>query len=284
MTVVLTVLGVALLLIGAREIFATLFHPHGRGVISETVIRAVARAVRSLGRMRPAWGLLAGPIAFLVVVTSWGLTMTLGYALIYVAHMPDQFVSTIAGGATPDGFFDALYLSAVNITSLGYGDFVSTNDALRLAGTSEVIVGLGMLTASIAYLVSIYGALSAYHAVSHEIDLLLSASSEDDAEPTAPALARIGSQLIATRRDLLHFPITYYFRSPDPRYALWETMPRLLELTAHARRSANPRLRLEANRAETAAKDLLATLNAEFFRVRDPQTPDLLAAFARDHP
>jgi hypothetical protein len=61
-------------------------------------------------------------------------------------------------------------------------------------------------------------------------------------------------------------------------------MPRLLELTAHARRSANPRLRLEANRAETAAKDLLATLNAEFFRVRDPQTPDLLAAFARDHP
>jgi hypothetical protein len=280
MSAVLTVLGAALLAIGAREVFATLFHPHGRGVISEAIIRTIARGTRSIGRVRPAWRLLGGPIAFLAVVTGWGITMMLGYSLIYLAHMPEEFVASVGGA--PEGFLDAVYLSSMNITSLGYGDIVSTNSALRLLGTSEVIVGLGLLTASISYLVSIYGALSAYHAVSHEIDLLL--SSADERRPTGPALGRIASSLVATRRDLLHFPITYYFRSPDPRYALWETMPRLLELTGSAAESDDPRLRLEAKRAETAAGDLLASLNEEFFGLRDPTRPQLLAAFARDHP
>jgi hypothetical protein len=283
-TALLTALGCLLLLTGMREVFATLFHPHGRGIVSERLIRAVARAARRAAAVRPSFGLLAGPFAFLAVVTSWGLMMTVGFALLFWAYMPEHFAGSAELIGRPDGFLDALYLSAVNITSLGYGDIVSTSDALRLLGTFEVIVGLGLLTASISFLVSIYGALSAYHSVSHEIDLLLSSAPDGAAGATAPALGRIASQLVATRRDLLHFPITYYFRSPDPRYALWQTMPRLLELTAAARRSDDPQLRVEAARADTAATDLLATLNTEFFRVEEGATGDLLAAFARDHP
>ena len=71
------------------------------------------------------------------------------------------------------GLDDALYLSMVNLTSLGYGDIVPTGEVLRFLGPLETLIGLGLLTASISWILLLYRVLADYRSLSREISLLL---------------------------------------------------------------------------------------------------------------
>ena len=73
------------------------------------------------------------------------------------------------------GLDDALYLSMVNLTSLGYGDIVPTGELLRFVGPIETLIGLGLLTAGISWILLLYRVLSEARSLSHEISLLLDA-------------------------------------------------------------------------------------------------------------
>ncbi len=285
------VAGAALVVLAVRDVFDTLFHPHGRGVVSEALVRAAWRVWHALARGRQARLSYAGPTAFLAVVLTWVALVVVGFAVILVPHLPEEFV--LAGGLRPEangGFIDAVYVSLVSLTSLGYGDVVAKNDALRLLGPAETIVGLGILTASISWILSIYAVLADYRSVSHEIALLCEAerrtgSSLARLEPAEAAtlLGRLTSQLIAARRDLLHFPIAYYFHTRDPRYALSIQLPRLLAITAACSADGRPSaVRLEAERAEAAADDLLGVIDDEFLGSCGGSTDEIVARFQRD--
>ena len=65
MIVIITAFGALLVLVALRDVFDTLFHPHGRGVVSETLIRAVWRITRGLVRGNHRVLSLAGPVAFI---------------------------------------------------------------------------------------------------------------------------------------------------------------------------------------------------------------------------
>ena len=62
--------------------------------------------------------------------------MILGFALMLWPHFPDDYVVS-EGAGRDDGIGDALYLSMVNLTSLGYGDIVTTATGLRYLGPLE---------------------------------------------------------------------------------------------------------------------------------------------------
>ena len=80
------IVGVGLIVLALRDIFDTLFHPHGRGVLSERVIRVVWRAIRSTaGAGLSAPLTLAGPLAFSAVLLLWVGMVTLGGAVLNVA-------------------------------------------------------------------------------------------------------------------------------------------------------------------------------------------------------
>jgi Ion channel len=64
----------------------------------------------------------AGPSRHTVVAT-WAALLALGWALVFLPQLPDGF--TFDHGLVPaehSGFVDALYVSLVNLASLGYGD------------------------------------------------------------------------------------------------------------------------------------------------------------------
>lgn len=292
MTVLATIVGIALIALAIRDVFDTLFHPHGRGVVSEALIRSVWRGMRAVARGRQAILSYAGPTAFLLVVLSWVALVVLGSALIILPHLPDDYV--FEEGIDPEaisGFIDAIYVSLVNLTSLGYGDVVADTDALRILGPLETVIGLGILTASISWILSIYGVLDEYRAVSHEIALLRGA--EEDArarlsqvEPSeaARALAGLTSKLVAARRDILHFPIAYYFHTRERRYALSTELPHLLAIVEECRaEGAPPSVRLEAERLRLAVDDFLDTIGEEFLGGRAPSTGEAIAGYQRDH-
>jgi hypothetical protein len=264
-----TALGIALIGLTLRDIFDVLFHPLGRGMIARRVVRSVAAVARNMGRGNGTVGLLAGPLSYVSVVGSWAMLLAVGWALIFLPQLPQGF--TFGPGLDPaehSGFFDALYVSLVNLTSLGYGDISPASPVLRVLGPVETLFGLGLLTASISWLISIYNAISRRDSFAHEVLLMKKAEEQlgdklADADPELleRMLTSFTEQLIAARRDLIHFPITHYFRTEDEERALSGMLPFLASLVDEASADDRPHaLKVRAEMLRMAIDDFAGTL------------------------
>lgn len=75
MDIVLTVLGVAVIVLGLRDMFHTLLHPSGKGAISHTVMALVWKMS---GRLHHRFGSAVGPGGMVAVVLLWVLLQGLG--------------------------------------------------------------------------------------------------------------------------------------------------------------------------------------------------------------
>jgi len=289
--VVWTVLGVVLIALALRDIFDVLFHPLGRGMVARLVVRSVGWAARRLPGGSDTMGLLAGPLSYVAVVATWAALLALGWALVFLPQLPQGF--HFDPGLDPaghTGFVDALYVSLVNLTSLGYGDISPESPLMRLLGPVETMFGLGLLTASISWLTSIYNAISRRDSLAHEVHLAKEA--EDrlgeklvDADPQLleTMMASFAEQLIRTRRDLIHFPITHYFRTEDEQRALAGLLPFLASLVEEAGGEDRPHsLRVRAEILRMAIDDFAATLR-ERLRMPGESTDDTLRHYQAEH-
>lgn len=292
MEVLSTLAGALLVLVALRDVFDTLFHPHGSGIVSQALIRGVWRGMRTAARGNHVVLSLAGPVAFITVIAAWGALVIVGFAFILWPQFPDGFVTGAGVDLGDSGWYtDALYLSMVNLTSLGYGDIVPTGELLRFAGPLETLIGLGLLTASISWILFLYRVLSDYRSLSHEISLLQEAERRsgtrlEEIEPAVAArvLADLTSRLVAVRDDLVHSPIAYYFHPPDARHALPVLLPRLIEVvddcSGPERTGA---LRFQAAMLRQSLDDLLETIADDFVRVPVKDASEALAVYRRDH-
>ena len=292
MDVLLTLVGVALIVLALRDVFDTLFHPHGRGVVSERLFRLNWIVTKQLARGNHRVLSVAGPVAFLGVIAAWGILVLVGFALIFSVHMPEGF--SYAPGLDPSahsGFWDAVYISMVNLTSLGYGDIVPTGGLLRLLGPLETVIGLGLLTASISWILIVYQVLSHYRVLSHEISRLGDAQEASGTElawlepaSAAEILGDLTSRVLTMRDDLAHSPIAYYFHPRDARHALPVLMPRLLEVVENcAAPDRADALRFQAEMLRSAIDDMLETITEEFVREPVDGPHEALDAYRRDH-
>ncbi len=291
MNVVWTVLGVLLIALALRDIFDVLFHPLGRGMIARRVVRAVAAAARRAPHENGTPGLLAGPVSYIVVVGTWAGLLVVGWALVFMPQMPQGF--HYGPGLDPArhaGFLDAVYVSLVNLTSLGYGDISPISAGMRLLGPIETMFGLGLLTASISWLISIYGSISRRDSLAHEVHLARQAEeklgeklADADPELLEGMLAGFSEQLIRTRRDLIHFPIVHYFRTEDEERALAGLLPFLGDLAAEAAEEGRPHaLRIRAEILQMAIDDFAETLRWRLL-IGGESTDETLRHYQSDH-
>src|SRR3954467_5259246 len=214
-TIILTAAGAAMIPLAVRDAFDALFPPEGRATIGRLISRSVWRVLRRPGPGHPLFP-LAGPLALISVIATWTLLLIVGWALVYLPHMPEQFSFQ---GARPSGsdLTHSLNVSLVTLTTLGFGDITPRAEALRLILPFEALVGFGLLTASISWLLLIYPVLARRRSVAYGIWLLRAAGREtglsvDRLEPSAAesVIADLTSRVIAVERDLVNFPITYY--------------------------------------------------------------------------
>jgi hypothetical protein len=291
MDVVWTLLGIALIAIALRDIFDVLFHPLGRGIIARRVVLGVSGLARRLPGGRGTIGLLAGPLSYAAVVATWAALLAVGWALVFLPQLPDGF--TFGPGLDPaehTGFLDALYISLVNLTSLGYGDISPASPGLKLLGPVETMFGLGLLTASISWLISIYGAISRRDSLAHEVHLAKEAEerlgeklADADPELLEALLASFAEQLIRARRDLIHFPIVHYFRTEDEERALAGLLPFLGSLVDEAGGEERPHsLRVRAEILRMAIDDFAETLRVRL-RMPGESTDDTLEHYQSEH-
>ena len=229
-----TVAGLLLVAAALREVF--LLHPSGAGQITPAIFRRVWRLSHRLGASARR---LAGPVGIVASIATWTLMLAIGWALVYWPHLPEQFqVAEGVPTARQGDMLDAVYVSAVTLSTLGFGDFVAEGTALRLATAAEALIGFALLTASISWVLSIYPALMRRRALAARIRSLVDdegdgARLHGTESPTALAvvLYDVADQLGTVRVDLVQYPATYFFHGPSEALSLPSVLPRLQRAT-----------------------------------------------------
>ena len=284
-----TTAGVALIALAGRDVFDALFHPEGRSALARSIMRGVWALLGRRGRGSRLYG-LAGPVGLVLVFASWACLLVVGWMLIFLPHVPEQFNRTTGGPADSD-LIEALNMSLVTLTTLGFGDVTPDAAWLRVVVPLEALLGFGLLSASISWLLLIHPALARRRSLAYEITLLRKAEQEAGAplvrlaaESLEPIYAELSSRLVAVERDLVNFPVTYYFAEGDRRFSLATAMPYLAELADHGRDStvAAP-VRIRATVLRDAVDDFAATISTRFHAAPSETTAASLAAYARDH-
>lgn len=292
MTLLLSLLGAGLILFALRDIFDTLFHPSGKGMLSRALPRPLWRGVRWIGGHHPLLRELCGPLALLAIIAGWAALVTVGWALMFWPHLPEGFSFAPELNRSAHGsFVDALYLSLVTLTTLGYGDITPAGEWLRVLVPLEAMVGFGLLTASLSWVISLYPVFSRHRSLAHEINLVRDAEQttgigvrQMDALAAELMLSNLTSQLIAVESDLIHFPISYYFRSSNERFELSAAIPCLLQLAEKGEsEDCAPGVRMRANMLRCAIEDFSATIGPRFLGLQSASTEKVLTAYARDN-
>jgi hypothetical protein len=262
-----TVLGTALAVAGLVDVFQTLLHPGGRGKLSRLLTRAVWRASRIAGR--PA-GSIVGPLAIAAVVGMWVMLEVLGWALICLPHVPDGFsYSSGLEPATYSGFAEAVYISLVTLSTLGFGDVVATDAWLRMALPLEAVTGFALLTAAVSWFLQIYPALARRHTLAIRLELLgkteyVSHLDRTDDTSSSRTLEILARDIIQMRVDLMQNPETYYFHEAGPEVLLPAPLALACTLGSRARQSRRQDLRLAGELLGAALEDLAFFLQREF--------------------
>lgn len=280
------VVGVALILVGLRDLFHTLFHPAGRGGVSTWVMRETWRVSR---RLRGSPSPLAGPVGIVLVTVVWAALQVCGWALIYLPQMPEGF--SFAPGTNPDRYpdlFSSIYLSLVTLGTLGYGDVVATTPVLRILAPLQALTGFILFTAAVSWIMQLYPALNRRRTSCLRIRSLVeggfaSRLERDQAyETDALVMNEIASALAHIRVDLTQSAETYYFAEKDRSLALPQAMTAAWNIAKTAEKSRTPTVVAAGEVLTVAVSDVATLLQHEFLQQADDDTPAIIDAAARD--
>ncbi len=292
MAVLCVVAGLAMIGVAFHDLFRTLFHPAGRGALSDWLARGVWRTCRAI--TRKGWNIItfAGPYAMLAIIAAWVSLIVLGNALIYWRFLGSHFV--MAPGLDihhHSGFFDALNVSIGALITIT-GDFNTRSKALRFVMGAESLVGFGLLTASVSWLLSIYPVLEHRRSLAQEVSLLHNAEIATNTDVTTidendlvTLLVGMSGQMATIRNELSQFPITYYFNMGEKVTAVPGAIAYMYDLSEDCNRSKySSSVRLAATMLGGGVVDYMKLIAQVFLHVEpDLPTRELILRFAEDH-
>jgi hypothetical protein len=284
MTVTATIAGVVIIVIGLRDMFHSLLHPRGKGAISHAVLSGIWRLSRVLGHR---FGSAVGPAGMLAVVVLWVVLQGVGWALVYAPHVPAGFAYSpgIDPGRYPDPV-EALYVSFVNLATLGFGDVVPTDPWIRWVTPLQALTGFGLLTAALTWFTQVYPPLSRRRALALDLNALAEtdyARIVPALEPAAVArvLEALAEQINKTTVDLAQNTESYYFQEQNPRLSLAHQLPHAITLRDAGRACRAAQLQTSARVLDQAVTHL-ATKLKDFGNTGD-DLGAVFEAYAADH-
>lgn len=248
----LVIVGIALILRGLLEVFFSVPHYDGFGLLTRYLYSGTFGLVRILTRPLPkkirAFGIsLAAPLMVPVPIVFWILLVGLGYALIYFAGMTtnaNTFSYSIPGLDASSA--EAVYFSATAITTVGFGDITPLSTGYQILAVSEALIGFGILTLAITYVLGIYGALQQLgvlsaglyhqaHDTTEPMEILVPHFPSGEERDLESNLMSVHREIVGIYEGIRHYPIVYYYHSRHAYRSLPYTFRMLGGVTAALR-------------------------------------------------
>jgi hypothetical protein len=227
-------IGAAVVLFVLVDVFlAVLYARIGAGVFSPRLARVIWRvfrgAARPLGRRAGKVLSFCGPIILVAVLIVWGLSLSLGMALIIHPRLGSSVTAT--SGPTPHDFATALYASGGSISIVGGSNFVPQTAGFRLLFLVNSLVGMSVISLTVTYLLQVYNALYrrnaggfALHLASAQtgdaVEILVGLAPENQAAGGYTNLSEMAAQIAGVKESHHFYPVLFYFRFPDAAYAV----------------------------------------------------------------
>jgi hypothetical protein len=281
----MAVIGAVLICAILWEVFNDLFQPSGSGALSDWIGRTTFNLLRRVPKMLP----LAGAATLVAVIAVWVAALVLGFTLLYLDSFPESFrTSTGAEPSNLHPFASTLYFSFETLITLGYGDLVPSAFSIRVLSSVQGLLGFGLLTASVSFIVLLYPALARMRALARSVAHIVAAEQHTGlSAATAPSDTRLTALAAAVTRariDLIHFPLVYYFVTSDEAASIATWTRVLRRLAVEASRPDQPApIRLTAATLDAALDDLAAILASRFLHRAPAHEPDaVFDAFAAD--
>lgn len=226
--------GFVLLALVLLDVFFTVLYARlGTGLLAPRISRMVWRlflwASRPLGRHRRVAMSFCGPVNVAVLVLTWALGLALGTAL--VIHPVLGTAVRANSGPTPTDFLTAMYVGGNSVSIVGGSSFSPQTGTFRLFFLINSLLGMSVVSLTLAYLMQIYSALQHRNALGLRIYLF--SWQRDDA---AELIARLGPQgkfqggynnlsvlagAVSEMKESHHFyPVLFYFRFPVTFYSV----------------------------------------------------------------
>ncbi len=237
--ITLTIAGAAILILVFYDIHATVLRATKQpGPFSSFLNRGVwwiaTGATRTLNRRRRHRILsTVGPLLMPALIALLILMLLTGFALIYLPRIETEF--KIDDAAQTNRIFQAFYISGVTFLTIGYGDIVPISTLTRTLAVVEAATGLAIISLSITYLLSVYGALERkravalkfYHQARQGADVagfIISHFARGRFHGMTEALREATGDLQELLESHLEHPVIHYFHPPE----IYKGFPRTL--------------------------------------------------------
>lgn len=235
----LIIAGAAMLFLVFYDIHATVLRATKQPGPFSTVLNRgswwlATRLTRRLERRRRHRALSKiGPLLMPSIIIVFISVLVTGFALIYLPRLETDF--KIDEASQTGRIFQAFYISGVTFLTIGYGDFVPISTLTRSLAVVEAATGLAIISLSVTYLLSVYGALERKRAVALKF-YHQARQGADIAGFVASHFARgrfhgLTEALRESTRDLqeqleshMEHPVLHYFHPPE----IYKSFPRAL--------------------------------------------------------
>jgi hypothetical protein len=224
----------------------------------------------------------AGPVSAVCIIVNWiGLTI-FGFGLVFLFYpTPTAF--------SPSHFWMSIANSADVLSTISTGQGMVAPWIRMIAGL-EAMIGFGIVTASISWLLSIYPIVEARRSLAHQATLLHASEKMSgldllrDGVDDAPAiLMSIAHDLSVLRNQMAQFPISYYFYVGERRTTLAGILPYLAELADRSLKNDVPvQLRIPGKMLRGAVEDFSIMLAKTFLHMGPDTESEVLQAYAYD--
>jgi hypothetical protein len=290
MKVALTIVGLLLIATALQDQFQSLFHPAGRGVMSDFIARIVWKICRTLSGGRPGPLSLAGPIALLLIIGTWVTLLTFGYAIMFRVHDGDFAPLANLDALRHRTFLDYLDISFAGMVTVATEVF-PTHRFLRAFAISESFLGIGLVTASVSWLLGIYPALERRSSTAQQGVTIY----ETERETGIPLLSlpenyvqgvllEIAAELTGIRNEVVQFPITYFFGVHNERASLSRILPYIDHIAVWASQDQErPSIRFAGTILKSALCTYLDLIAKRFLNLPCGDYRQVMTAYASDN-
>jgi hypothetical protein len=225
--VIWIVAGFVMIVAGVLDLFMTVLYYDAAGPLSLRLYRLVwslCRRVASKVPDRHTYFVLSLGVPLMVLgsLILWIALQVLGFAAIYYVGLHGGAFRFSEG--LEASVVEALYLSGISLSGLGYGDLAPVTAPFQLVAALQALMGYGFLTLAIAYVVNVYkviedmGVLSSdiFHESERTYDsrhILELHFHRGEPRDLGGRLNNFYNGLISHHEGMRHYPVVYYFYS-----------------------------------------------------------------------